>query len=62
MGRLLAQRTLGMSEAELAFPVTPVRPIPFHAAASLAARAAIQYLRTLDLITRTRGKLRGRSS
>jgi glycine/D-amino acid oxidase-like deaminating enzyme len=62
MGRLLAQRTLGMSDAELAFPVTPVRPIRWHAATSLAARAAIQYLRALDLITWTRGKLRGRAS
>ena len=61
MGRLLAQRALGMSDAELAFPVTPVRPIPFHGAASLAARVAIQYLRTLDLMTRTRGRLRGKS-
>jgi glycine/D-amino acid oxidase-like deaminating enzyme len=62
MGRLLAQRTLGMSEAELAFPVTPVEPIPFHRASSLAARAAIQYLRTQDMIARTRDRLRGRSS
>jgi glycine/D-amino acid oxidase-like deaminating enzyme len=61
MGRLLAQRTLGMSQAELGFPITPVRPIPFHAATRLAARAAIQYLRTLDLITQTGDKLRGRS-
>jgi glycine/D-amino acid oxidase-like deaminating enzyme len=62
MGRLLAQRTLGMSDEELAFPVTPVRPIPFHGAASLAARAAIQYLRALELVTRTRDRLRGRAS
>ncbi|MGO9804547.1 MAG: NAD(P)/FAD-dependent oxidoreductase [Steroidobacteraceae bacterium] len=62
MGRLLAQRTLGMSDEELALPVTPVRPIPFHGGASLAARAAIQYLRALDLITRTRDRLRGRAS
>jgi glycine/D-amino acid oxidase-like deaminating enzyme len=62
MGRLLAQRTLGMSDAELAFPVTPVRPIPFHRASSLAARVAIQYLRALDLAARAHGRLRGRSS
>ncbi len=62
MGRLLAQRTLGMSDAELAFPVTPLRPIPFHRAASLAARAAIQYLRAVDLLTRARERLRGRAS
>ena len=62
MGRLLAQRTLGMSDAELAFPVTPVRPIPFHGASSFAARAAIQYLRAMDLIARARERLRGRVS
>jgi glycine/D-amino acid oxidase-like deaminating enzyme len=62
MGRLLAQRTLGMSEAELAFPVTPVRPIPFHRASSLAARAAIQYLRAVDGLARTHARLRGGST
>lgn len=59
MGRLLAQRTLGMSDAELAFPVTPVRPIPWHRASSLAARAAIQYLRAVDGVARIRARLRG---
>jgi glycine/D-amino acid oxidase-like deaminating enzyme len=62
MGRLLAQRTLGMSDAELAFPVTPVRPIPFHRASSLAARAAIQYLRAVDGLARMHTRLRGGSS
>ncbi len=62
MGRLLAQRTLGMSDAELAFPVTPVRPIPFHRASSFAARAAIQYLRAVDSLARIHARLRGRSS
>jgi len=62
MGRLLAQRALGMSDEELAFPVTPVRPIPFHAASSLAARTAIQYLRALDLVAYARDRLRGRAS
>jgi len=59
MGRLLAQRALGMSDSELAFPVMPLRPIPFHGGARLAARVAIQYFRTLDLMTRTCGRLRG---
>jgi glycine/D-amino acid oxidase-like deaminating enzyme len=58
MGRLLAQRTLGMSDAELAFPVTPVRPIPFHRASSLAARGAIQYLRAVDGLARIHARLR----
>ena len=62
MGRLLAQRTLGMSDAELAFPVSPVRPIPFHRASSLAARAAIQYLRAVDGLARIHTRLRGGSS
>ena len=62
MGRLLAQRTLGMSDAELAFPVTPVRPIPFHRASSLAARGAIQYLRAIDGLARIQARLRGASS
>jgi hypothetical protein len=61
MGRQLAQRTLGMSDAELAFPVTPLRPIPFHRAASLGARAAIQYLRAVDLVARARDSLRRRA-
>jgi len=59
MGRILAQRTLGMSDAELAFPVTPVRPIPFHRASRLGARAAIQYLRAVDGLARIRARLRG---
>jgi glycine/D-amino acid oxidase-like deaminating enzyme len=62
MGRLLAQRTLGMSDAELAFPVTPVRPIPLHRVSSLAARAAIQYLRAVDGLARMHARLRGGSS
>jgi len=62
MGRVLAQRALGMSDEELVFPLTPVRPIPFHAASSLAARTAIQYLRALDLIAYARDRLRGRAS
>ena len=59
MGRILAQRTLGMSDAELAFPVTPVRTIPFHRASRLGARAAIQYLRAVDGLARIQARLRG---
>jgi glycine/D-amino acid oxidase-like deaminating enzyme len=62
MGRLLAQRTLGMSEAELPFPITPVRPIPLHRLSSLAARATIQYLRALDGLSRLRAHLVERPS
>ncbi len=58
MGRLLAQRTMGMSEAELAFPVTRVRPIPFHRCSSVAARAAVRYLRAVDGVARLLGRWR----
>jgi glycine/D-amino acid oxidase-like deaminating enzyme len=62
MGRLLAQRVCGASVAELGFPVTPVRPVPFHALSRLGARIAIQYLRLVDGMTRARQSLRERTS
>ena len=31
MGKLLADRALGVSPAELGWPVTPITPIPLHA-------------------------------
>jgi len=52
MGRLLALRALGTPAAELGFPVTPLRPIPFHALSSIGARATIQYLRLADALAR----------
>jgi glycine/D-amino acid oxidase-like deaminating enzyme len=54
MGRLLALRALGTPAAELGFPVTPLRPMPFHALSGIGARATIQYLRLVDALTRTR--------
>lgn len=52
MGRVLARRALGCPAAELGFPVTPVQPIAFHGWSRLGARAAIQYLRMRDALTR----------
>lgn len=60
MGRLLAQRVLGAGAAELGFPVTPLRPIPFHRFSRLAAAAAIGYLRAADRLARARGARSGR--
>jgi len=59
MGRLLARRACGVPEAELGFPVTAVVPVPFHSLSGLGARAAIQYLRFVDALTRARQRLRG---
>jgi len=58
MGRLLARRALGASVAELGFPLTPVTPMPMHAVSGYAARAAIQYLRWVDGVSRARTRLR----
>ena len=55
MGRLLALRALGTPATELGFPVTPLRPIPFHALSGIGARATIQYLRLADALARARG-------
>ncbi len=54
MGRVLARRALGTPAAELGFPVTPLRPVPFHAFSRLGVRATIQYLRLRDALARSR--------
>ncbi|MBS0580917.1 MAG: FAD-binding oxidoreductase [Proteobacteria bacterium] len=54
MGRLLAQRVLGMPAEELGFPVTAVHPIRLHAFSRLGVRATIQYLRLRDSLERPR--------
>jgi glycine/D-amino acid oxidase-like deaminating enzyme len=56
MGALLARWSAGQHAAELGFPVTPVDPLPLHGFNQLAARIAVQYLRTLDGITRIRAR------
>ncbi len=62
LGTLLARWALGESPSELGFPVTPLRPIPLHRCSQLGARVAIQTLRGLDGLARTRDRLLGRSS
>ena len=56
MGRLLARRVLGTPVMELGFPMSPVLPLPLHALSGVAARAAVQYLRCIDGVTRMRGR------
>lgn len=48
LGRLLADLARGRPEEDLAFPVTAVRPIPFHALYPVAAGAAILWNGYLD--------------
>jgi glycine/D-amino acid oxidase-like deaminating enzyme len=55
MGGLLARRALGTPAAELGFPLTPLRRVPFHAFSGLGVRATIQYLRLADALARSRG-------
>jgi glycine/D-amino acid oxidase-like deaminating enzyme len=59
MGLLLSRWVRGESAADLGFPVTPVDPLPLHVFSQLGARVAVQYLRTLDGLTRVREKLTG---
>jgi glycine/D-amino acid oxidase-like deaminating enzyme len=61
MGRLLARRALGTAVVELGFPVTPVVPLPLHALSGAAARAAIQYLRLIDGVSRLPARLCARA-
>lgn len=56
MGRVLANWALGVPASDLAFPVTPLAPIPMHRFNQLGARAAIQWMRTLDGLTRLRDR------
>jgi glycine/D-amino acid oxidase-like deaminating enzyme len=60
MGRLLARRVLGESAMDLGFPITPMRPIPFHRFNRAGARAAIQILRALDGLAQLRERWSGR--
>ncbi|MGD9862886.1 MAG: NAD(P)/FAD-dependent oxidoreductase [Pseudodonghicola sp.] len=50
MGRVLADWAAGTPEAELDFPVTPMRPIPFHALRKPAVRAAVVLFRLRDAL------------
>ncbi|MYM56378.1 NAD(P)/FAD-dependent oxidoreductase [Thalassovita mangrovi] len=48
IGKLLADWASGTPEAELDFPVTPARPIPFHFLRKPAVRAAVVLFRLRD--------------
>ncbi len=56
MGRILASWALGVPAPELAFPVTPLAPIPMHRFNQLGARVAIQGLRAMDALARVRSR------
>lgn len=56
MGRILADWALGVPAPELAFPVTPLAPIPMHRFNQLGARMAIQGLRAVDGLARVRDR------
>jgi len=61
LGTLLARWSLGATAGELGYPVTPLRPLPLHRCSQFGARVAIQYLRGLDGLARTRERLLRRS-
>jgi glycine/D-amino acid oxidase-like deaminating enzyme len=48
MGRAVALHLLHPDRSALPFPVTPIRPIPFHGLKRLYVAAAIAYYRVLD--------------
>jgi hypothetical protein len=48
MGKVLADRALGMAAEDLDLPVTRLRPIPLHRFSRLGAQATVQYLRFRD--------------
>jgi len=50
MGTLLADWARGVPEAELDFPVTEVRPIPFHRFRRLGVSATVAAFRALDRV------------
>lgn len=58
MGRLLARLASGESDDDLSFPVSEVRPLRLHRFARLAARAAMEFLRVRDRLSRRSAALR----
>jgi hypothetical protein len=50
MGRFLAQRALGKSQAQIDFPITPMKPIPFHGLYRPVVRAVTEYYRLRDAL------------
>jgi glycine/D-amino acid oxidase-like deaminating enzyme len=55
LGRELAQRARGAAPEELLFPISPLRPLPFPAAARAVVRAMVQLYRLQDALE-TRGR------
>jgi len=48
MGKVLADWALGTPHADLDFPVTPLRKIPFHPLYPLGVEARVTYYKLLD--------------
>ena len=48
MGKVLAAACVQGSARKLAYPVTPLQPIPFHAFHSAGVYAMIAYYKLLD--------------
>jgi len=48
MGKVLADWALGTPHADLDFPVTPLRKIPFHPFYPLGVEARVTYYKLLD--------------
>lgn len=57
MGRMLAERILGRSAAEMPLPVTPIRTVLLHGFRHPALAAATTAKRVQDKLDRTRSKL-----
>jgi hypothetical protein len=49
MGRAIAHHLLQPERAPLPFPISRIRPIPFHGLQRLYVAAVIAYYRLLDL-------------
>ena len=48
LGRIVARRALGATDADYEFPATPLAPIPLHRFSELGVRATVSYLRLQD--------------
>ena len=48
MGKLLADRALGASRADLGWPVTPITPVPLHACRLPAMALVVHWKRFQD--------------
>ena len=55
MGRVLAERALGKAASDLPFPVTPVRPYPFHHLSAIGIPLAIAWMGLRDRLDRVIG-------